>query len=425
MFKTQKNKLKLDKSQYRFWKDMCRRSKNLFNSTLWETNNHFDLCGEFLSYPSAYHVLKTKPEYRALPTDPAGQTMKIVERCFRSFFGLLKKKQQGNYNKPVKKPNYLPKDGYFLCIFPQRKHRCEKHFCVTVPKDLQKKYKFKKFIYPIPSNILGYKIKEVRVLPKSKAEYFEIEFVYEIEQQHPELDPKHVLSIDIGVNNFATCLDSNTGRSFILDGRKIKSINQWYNKERARLQSILEKQGKKSSKRMRVLAAKRDRQINEFLNQYVNLIVQVCLAHKIGKVVIGEGWHAQEGSNIGDKNNQNFVMLPFGKFAWKLQSKCKFYGIEFKTIDEAYTSKCDHLANEPMCHQDKYLGRRIKRGLFKSSTGIMINADVNGALGIMLKSGIGKSLRTQLSRGVINTPWRIRLNNILQTSPMRLSSSVT
>ncbi len=422
MFKTQKNKLKLTKSQYKFWKDMTRRSKNLFNSTLYQTNQHFELCGGFLSYLSAYHVMKDTLEYKAIGTDPAQQTMKVVERCFRSFFGLLKKKQLGNYNKSVEKPNYLPKQGYFLCIFPQR--NCTKQFSVVVPKDLQSKYKFKKFTYPIPTNVIGHKVKEVRILPKHKAEYFEIEFVYEVEQEHPELDKNRVLSIDPGVSNFTTCLDSETGSSFILDGRKMKSINQWYNKERARLQSILSKQGKKSSKRLRAMIAKRERRLNEFLNQYVNFIIQYCLFNKIGKVVIGEGWHAQNGINLGSKNNQNFVMLPFGKFAWKLKAKCELYGIEFRTINEAYTSKCDHLANEPMCHHDEYLGKRTKRGLFKSNTGIVFNADVNGALGIMLKSGSGKSLRTQLSSGVVNTPLRIRLNIIQQTSSMRLIKEI-
>src|SRR5688572_9334839 len=129
MFKCQKNRLKLSKGQYKFWRDMCRKSKNIFNSTLWETNNHFDRCGEFLSYLSAYHIQKNKPEYKALQSDPAQQTMKVVERCFRSFFGLLKKKQKGNYNKPIKRPNYLPKQGYFLCIFPQRNYK--KRFCIT------------------------------------------------------------------------------------------------------------------------------------------------------------------------------------------------------------------------------------------------------------------------------------------------------
>jgi putative transposase len=422
MFKVQKNKMKLDKSQYRFWRDMCRRSKNLFNSTMWHTNDHFDRCGEFLTYNSAYHVMKDKPEYKALGTDASQQTMKVVERCFRSFFGLLKKKQHGNYNKPVKKPHFLPKEGHFLCIFPQR--NCTEHFSVSVPKDLRNKYLFKKFVCPLPPNVKGHKMKEVRILPKNRAEHFEIEFVYEVEQEHPKLEKSRVLSIDPGVNNFATCLDSKTGRSFILDGRGMKAINQWYNKERARLQSILETQGQKSSKRMRAMEAKRNRRLNEYLNQYVNLIVNTCVENQIGKVVIGEGWHAQDGSHIGDKNNQNFVMLPFGKFAWKLRSKCELYGIEYKSINEAYTSKCDHLANEPMCHHEEYMGTRRPRGLFKSSTGIVLNADMHGALGIMLKSGMGKSLRTQLSRGVVNTPSRIRLDEIHSFSCKRLAENI-
>ena len=426
MFKVQKNKMKMDRSQYRFWRDMTRRSKNLFNATLWETNNHFDQCGEFLTYNTAYHVMKDKPVRKRLPTDPAAQTMKVVERCFRSFFGLLKKKQSGNYNRPVEKPHFLPKNGYFLCIFPQRDYQCKEHFSVVVPKDLQKKYKFKKFVYPLPPNVRGHQVKEVRILPRCKATYFEIEFVYEVEPQPQVLNKRRALSIDPGVGNFATCLDSETGRSFILDGRKMKSINQWYNKERARIQSVLDKQfaKKKTSKQLQQITMKRNRRLQEFLNQYVNLVVQVCLAHKIGKVVMGEGWHAQDGSHLGDANNQNFVMLPFGKFAWKLRAKCELYGIEFKTINEAYTSKCDHLANEPMCHHEKYLGTRRPRGLFKSSTGIVLNSDMNGALGIMLKSGIGKGLRTQLSRGVINTPSRIRLAKIQQTSCKRLAEGI-
>lgn len=205
----------------------------------------------------------------------------------------------------------------------------------------------------------------------------------------------------------------------------MKSINQWYNRERARIQAVLDKQGKKkTSKQLQQITHKRNRRLHEFLNQYANLVAQVCVVHKIGKVVMGEGWHAQEGSHIGDANNQNFVMLPFGKFAWKLRSKCELFGIEFKTINEAYTSKCDHLANEPMCHHDEYLGHRMKRGLFKSSTGVTLNADMHGALGIMLKAGSGKGLRTRLGRGVVNTPSRIRLAEIRQTSCVRLAESI-
>lgn len=154
------------------------------------------------------------------------------------------------------------------------------------------------------------------------------------------------------------------------------------------------------------------------------MIVQTCLAHKIGKVVIGEGWLAQDGSNLGKRNNQNFVNLPFGKFVWKLQAKCQECGIECVTVEESYTSKCDHLAGEAMKRQDKYLGKRKPRGLFHSSTGVTINADMNGALGILLKTSNQKSLLTQLRSGGVTPPRRIRLREIQQTSSVRLAENI-
>jgi IS605 OrfB family transposase len=272
----------------------------------------------------------------------------------------------------------------------------------------------------VPPNVKGHKIKEVRILPRVKGTYFEIEFVYEVQEEKSDVDNKKVLAIDTGVSNFATCLDSS-GRSFILDGRSMKSINRLYNKKRSHYYTILNKQGHKTSKRVQLLGYKNNKRLGEYLNQYVNFIITYCLLQSIGKVVVGEGHLAQDGTSLGDANNQNFVMLPFGKFCWKLQSKCERYGIRFETREESYTSKCDHLADESMKHHDKYLGVRRPRGLFKSSTGIVMNADVHGALGIMLKSGSGNSLRTKLSRGGVTPPWRIRLNVIQQTSSMRLA----
>ena len=300
-----------------------------------------------------------------------------------------------------------------------RKGRCKDNFTIRVPKDMQEKYRMKDFVYPVPPNVKGHKIKEVRILPK--LDYFEIEFVYEVEEKKPKFNKRRVLSVDLGVDNFATCLDNKSGRSFILDGKEMKSINRFFNKTKGYLQSILDHQGKKWSKRLNRFSAKRSRMLNEYLNQYVNLIVQTCLTHKIGKVVVGEGWLAQDGSNIGKRNNQNFVNLPFGKFVWKLQAKCKEYGIECMTTEESYTSKCDHLAGESMKHQEKYLGRRSPRGLFHSSTGVTINADMNGALGILLKTSNQKSLLTQLRSGGVTPPRRIRLREIQQTSSVRLA----
>jgi len=424
MFKSQKNKMRLDKEQFKFLRDLCHRSKDLFNATLYETRQHFFRCGQFLNYNTAYHVMKEQEVFKRLPTDPGTQTMKVVERCFRSFFGLLKKKQGGNYNRPVSIPHYLDKDGHFILLFPIREGRCKNEFVVRVPKDMQEEYSFKQFTYTVPPNVKGHKIKEVRILPKAGATYFEIEFVYEVEQEDKRLDKKHILSIDLGVDNFATCLDSKSGLSFILDGKVMKSINRFYNKTKGYLQGVLDHQDKKWSKRLGRFSGKRSRMLGEHLSQYANLVVEVCLSNNIGKVVVGEGWLAQNGVNLGKRNNQNFVNLPFGKFVWKLQAKCWFYGIEVVTHEESYTSKCDHLAGEPMKHHEKYMGKRRPRGLFHSSTGIIINADTNGALGILLKESKQKGLLTQLCSGGVTPPRRIRLREIQQTSSKKLALNI-
>jgi len=354
-----------------------------------------------------------------MPTLASQQSMMMVDRAYASFFGLLRSKRLGHYVGEVKIPGYLDKDGYFPFILPNNKGLWKTEIKVRITPTLKSKYKLKEFKYPIPECIKQHKIKEIRIIPKLDAEYFEIEYVYEVEEPKAS-EGKNCLSIDIGVNNFATCLDEKSGRSFILDGRELKSLNRLYNKTKAQLQSILEKQGKYSSHRIRLLGARRGRQINDYLNNYSNFILQYCLENDVGFVVIGEGWMAQNGVNHGDKNNQNFVNLPFAKFVQKLKSKLMLNGISFKAREESYTSKCDHLAGEVMCHHEEYMGKRYPRGLFKSSTGMVLNADVNGALGIMLKEGKGKSLITQLNSGVVNTPRRIRIEAIRQTSSKRL-----
>ena len=415
-----KNKLKgLTQKEHYFLKSMCRKSKDVYNSTLYAMRQHFFKCGERLTYATAYHSVKNHHSYKSMPTLASQQSMMMVDRAYASFFGLLRSKRLGHYVGEVKIPGYLDKDGYFPFILPNNKGLWKTEIKVRITPTLKSKYKLKEFKYPIPECIKQHKIKEIRIIPKLDAEYFEIEYVYEVEEPKAS-EGKNCLSIDIGVNNFATCLDEKSGRSFILDGRELKSLNRLYNKTKAQLQSILEKQGKYSSHRIRLLGARRGRQINDYLNNYSNFILQYCLENDVGFVVIGEGWMAQNGVNHGDKNNQNFVNLPFAKFVQKLKSKLMLNGIGFKAREESYTSKCDHLAGEVMCHHEEYMGKRRPRGLFKSSTGIVLNADVNGALGIMLKEGKGKSLITQLNSGVVNTPRRIRIEAIRQTSSKRL-----
>jgi IS605 OrfB family transposase len=416
-----KNHLRLTKGEIKYFRLICHNSKSLYNRTLFLTRKHYENCGKFLNYLDAYKLIKDEKVYHNLPSCVAQQTMKIVERDYRSFFGLLKKKQQGIYGNKINIPHYKPKDGYYNLIFPVVRTRDKDNFKLIIPKRLRNKFNFKKITISIPNYIKGKTLKEVRILPKLNATYFEIEWVYEQEPEiQNDLNKERTASIDPGVDNFATMLDSKSGRSFILDGKKLKSYNRYYNKKKAKLQSILNKQKKKSSKRISRLGLKRKNVFNDALNQYVNFIIKYCLKYKVGNIVIGEGHLAQENSSLGKTNNQNFINIPFGKFSQKLESKCQRYGIIFMTQEESYTSKCDHLAKESMQHHDKYIGKRIKRGLFKSSKNIIFNADVNGALGILIKSKHKVDLGQLVNSGCLTQPRRIRLENIRQTSSERL-----
>jgi len=408
MIRVKKNILRLEKKQYQFLRHLTRNSKHLYNATVYAVRQHYFNCGEYLDYFKACALLKNCESYQALPSDPAQQTMKIVDRNFKSFFALLWKKKQGHYSSPVRLPNYLPKDGYFPIVFPCRAGRMATYFRTMVPKHLQEKFGFNQIVIPRPEQLKDKKLKEVRLLPK--LDYFEIEWVYEEEIEQKEVDKDRTLGIDVGVSNFAACVDSKSGRSFILDGRELKSYNRYFNKRATTM--------KPKSKNKRRLFDKRWRLLNNALNQYVNFVVQYCIENKVGNIVVGQGYLAPK--NHGKKNNQNFAMLPFGRFIQKLKSKCEKYGLTFETTEESYTSKCDHLAKEEMKHHEVYAGKRVHRGLFRSSTGTLLNADINGALGMIIKSNHKIDLGQLVASGCLTQPRIITLGEIHDNGSIQL-----
>jgi putative transposase len=258
-------------------------------------------------------------------------------------------------------------------------------------------------------------IKEIRIIPKFNARYFEIQYTYEAEEIQSDLDNKKALAIDLGLNNLTTCV-TNTGQSFIIDGKKLKSINQWFNKENSRLQSIKDSRGIKNvTKKQYLLARKRNNRVNDYINKTCRHIINYCINNQIGNLVIGYNETLQRNINIGRKNNQNFVNIPIGNIKEKLEYLCELYGVKFTKQEESYTSKASFLDNDdiPKYNQDnpidyKFSGIRVKRGLYKTKNGMLINADVNGALNILKKSSV-VSLETLYSSGEVNTPVRIRI----------------
>jgi transposase len=241
MFKTQKNQIRgLSKAEYKALQEMCRLSKNLYNVGLYSIRQFFFTEKKFLRYESNYHECKTNENYQLLNTDIAQQTLKVVDRSFRSFFNLIKKAQSCHYQfNQISLPRYLKKEGYFSLIIPRIKVKSG-YFQVPMSREFKAKYGSVKI--PFPQRLLGKDLKEVRIHPKYNCQFFEVEFITSEEPETVQFKSNNALAVDLGLNNLATCVSTN-GASFIIDGKKLKSYNQWYNKVNAKLQSIKDKQG--------------------------------------------------------------------------------------------------------------------------------------------------------------------------------------
>lgn len=415
MYLTIKQQMKLlSKKDYKTIKKLCHIAKNLANEAIYNVRQSFFKEKRYLNYYENWNLLKkSSVNYKKLQTHVAEQVIQQVDAMFQSFFGLLKLKKEGKYSQKVKLPNYLPKDGFIALTvtdFNLEKGR----FSIPYSRSFGRTHK--KITQRVPPVLKDKEVKIIRIMPKSEAMYFEVQYVYEAVEDQRELDRTKALAIDLGINNLATCV-TNTGKTFIIDGRRLKSINQWYNKENARLQSIKDKQKykKKSTKRQKAIQRKRNNRVNDYMLKAARKIINFCSLNNIGVLVCGCNADFQKNSKMGKVNNQNFVNIPFGKLREKLQYICEFYGIDYHEQEESYTSRASFWDRDeiPVYSSDnqseyKFSGYRKYRGLYKTSSGGEFNADVNGALNILRKSNV-VSLTGLYSRGGLDTPARIRV----------------
>ena len=404
----------LSKEDYRKIKRLSHIAKNLANQAIYNVRQYYFQEGKYLNYQKNYVLLKESENYKALNSNMAQQIMKEVDGMFQSFFALLELAKKGKYSfNAVKLPKYLPKDGFTTLIIGFVRLKGNQ---LTIPYSQSYAKEHKKVTINIPPILEGKKVKEIRIIPKSKARFFEIQYTYEVAEEQRELDEQKALAIDFGIDNLTTCV-TNAGKAFIIDGRRLKSINQWYNKENSRLQSIKDKQkfGKKCTNRQNNLAYKRNNRVNDYMSKTARKIINYCLDKSIGVLVCGYNVTFQRNSNIGNVNNQNFVNIPFGKLRDKLQYLCKLYGIKYVEQEESYTSKASFwdkdeipVYNDDNPKQYTFSGKRIHRGMYKTASGYTFNADVNGALNILRKSKV-VSLEGLYNRGELDTPVRIRV----------------
>ena len=415
MYLTVKQQIKhLSKEDYKSIKELCHIAKNLTNEAIYNVRQYYFTEDKFLKYEKNYTLLKSSPNYKKLNSNMAQQILKEVDGSFKSFFGLIKLAKQGKYSfKDCKLPRYLPKDGYTTLVIGFVRLNGNK---LILPFSNNFKKTHKVVEITIPPVLLDKKVKEIRVLPKANARYFEIQYIYETECIQRNLNTQNALSLDLGVNNLVTAV-SSAGKSFIVDGRKLKSINQWFNKENARLQSIKDKQhfGKKPTNRQKAIARDCNNKVNDYMNKAARMIIDYCINNDIGTLIAGYNVTFQRSSHIGKQNNQNFVNIPYGRLRDKLVYMCELNGITYVEQEESYTSKASFWDkdNIPVYNNDnpkeyEFSGKRIHRGMYQCANGKCLNADVNGALNIMRKSNV-VSLNTLYARGEVDTPVRIRI----------------
>lgn len=420
MLLTQTVRLKLNKFEKDLLTNLCHLSKNLFNVGLYTVRQYFFQEQKYLSYESNYHLCKENENYQLLATDCGQQTLKYVDRCFKVFFKLLSMKKQGTYKEKVNLPRYLAKDGYFPLIIPIRKRHdfAKDDWKFKVPTS-RKYTREKGSVYiTVPPNIRECRIKEIRILPKQKGKFLDAAFVYESNDEQISVNSNDAISIDLGLNNLAAVV-STTNESFIIDGLWLKSKNQWFNKRRAKLVHHKDKQGiKHLTKQEAWLSYHRKNQVNDYLNKSARYIIDFCLNRKIVTIIVGYNPTLKQNSNMGKRNNQNFVNIPIFTLRAKLESLCERYGLNYVEQEESYTSKASSLDKDdiPVYNADnpckrKFSGRRVKRGLYKSKYGHLINADCNGSLNIGFKSKHKGFDR--VSRVCLTQPVRV---NVLQDS---------
>ena len=371
-------------------------SKNLYNAANYIMRQHFFDTGNVYGNNALYHIAKHLEEYSALPRKVSQQTLKVLSDNWKSWVSALReyRKAPEKFNGKPKIPKYLDKNGRFVAVYTDQaiSFRDERFIRLSGTN-----------IY-IETQVAYEKINQVRVIPKGSC--YVIEVVYTVEPEVNCLDYSLVAGIDLGLNNLATVASNKAGHSpFFVNGRPIKALNQFYNKQRAYFQAKLPN-GVYNSKRLQKITEKRNRRVDHYMHIASRLIVNYLVYSEIGNLVIGknDGW--KQKINIGNRNNQNFVSIPHARFIGMLTYKAELAGIVVFHQEESYTSKCSFLDMEPISKHANYAGKRISRGLFRASSGALINADVNGAYNIIRKAfpkafdGIG---------GVVVHPVRINL----------------
>lgn len=405
--------IKKNNSEWKTIDHLCFLSKNLYNYSVYKIREQFEKDGKFLNYNTLEKELRTtkNENYINLPNNSSQQILMVLEKNYISFYQALRswKRDKTKFKGCPKPPKFKDKTkGRNLVIFTYTQVHINENGFIKFPK--------KTGLKPLKTKVEIDKLKQVRIIPQSSC--YIIEVIYEKEVvKNENLNKELFLSIDLGVNNVASLTSNQPGfKPFLINGRIVKSINQYYNKKMGNIKSQLKKNHDKNwSHNLSKLQLKRNCKIDYYLHHVSKLIINTCILNNIQNIVIGknDGW--KQEIELGKRNNQNFVQIPFDKLIKQIQYKSELVGINVILNEESYTSKCSSLDLESIQKHENYVGNRIKRGLFKYSNGL-INSDINGSLNILRKV-IGDDFIKNLSNtGFVHNPVKV---NPLQNKQLK------
>ncbi|MFZ4813289.1 MAG: RNA-guided endonuclease InsQ/TnpB family protein [Phototrophicaceae bacterium] len=392
----------LDKSDPR-WKvidEAAWFSKNLYNAANYLVRQSYIAGQGYLNYNAIEKRFKQKDLLadQQLPMKVVQQVLQQLDHDWQAYFAALEawKAQPEKFQGKPRLPKYKDKEqGRNLLVYTAQ----------AISNVALRRGFVKPSGLAIRIKTAQREVDQVRIVPRNR--HYVVEVIYSIETQAAQVNPDHVLAVDLGVDNLAALASNQPGFvPLLVNGKPLKSINQGYNKALARLKSALPA-GQRTSQRIQRLTHKRNCRMDAYLHLASRRIIDAMIDTGIGTLVIGknDGW--KQNVHLGSRTNQHFVQIPHARFIEMLTYKAQWVGIAVITREESYTSKCSFLDLEPIGKQGQYAGKRIKRGVFRASNGRQINADVNGAYNILRKvipnafgNGIG---------GAVVHPLRLRL----------------
>lgn len=379
VMRVERHIIKKNHPMYNIIDEYCFKSKDLYNFSNYQIRQMFIKDGSYIDDKKLSKLIKHEAPFKAIGSNSGQQTMKMLHLAWKSFFASIKDygKNPSKYLGRPQLPKYLPKNGRYVWVLTNVQSKIVDGYLKFSFKPL---HPFNKLIMTKATG----KHMQTRFIPKGEHYVLEIVYEKEIIGVNDSEETKRIIGIDLGLNRLITTQNNIGAKPIAINGGKIKAINNFYNKEIAKYQSKAKKINKVDwTKRLQNITNKRNYKIDYLLHCASKKIVEYCVYYNIDTVVIGynKGW--KQRIKIG-RISQKFVDITFLSFVSKLEYKLEEIGIKLIKTEESYTSKASFLDGDKLT-KGEFSGRRVKRGLYKSGNGTLINADVNGAGNIIKK----------------------------------------